>query len=261
MAYPPAPQYPQEPQHPSGPKVKPGSVTAVVWTQFITAALLVVTGIAMFAVQSAVKDVVLDKVTSDPSFEGSGVTSDDVGTLITITFALVAGVYMVFAIFYVILGIFNNKGARPARILSWILSGIALACCGIGGLIGQIGQTAYTVNGTEYQDEMTKAVEDATPGWVNALDWITLLAFIVGSLIIIILLAVPASNAYFRKEEPPAGPYPGQPPYGPGYGQPPQPGQPGYGQQPPPPGQPPYGQQPPPGQPPYGQQPPEPPQP
>jgi hypothetical protein len=232
MAYPPAPEYPQQP--PSGPRVKPTSVTAVVWTQFITAALLVITGIGMFAVQSAIQDVVLDEVASDPSLEGSGITADDVSSLVTVTFALVAGVYILFAVFYVILGILNNKGNRAGRILSWILSGIALACCGIGGLIGQVGQATYTVNGTEYQDEMTQAVEDATPSWVTVLDWATLLAFIVGSLLIIILLAVPASNEFFRKDEPPAGPYPGQPPYG---QQPPQPGQPPYGQQPPSPPQ------------------------
>ncbi|MCD0446122.1 hypothetical protein LO763_21145 [Glycomyces sp. A-F 0318] len=232
MAYPPAPQYPQQPP-PSGPKAKPTAVVAVVWTQFITAALLVITGIGMFAVQSAVKDIVLDEVMTDPSLEGSGITVDDVSTLITVTFALVAAVYLLFAVFYIVLGILNNKGSRAARILSWILSGIALACCGIGGLIGQVGQATYTVNGTEYQDEMTQAIEDATPGWVTVLDWATLLAFIVGSLVIIVLLAVPASNEFFRKDEPPMGPYPGQPP---------------------------YGQQPPPGQPPYGQQPPAPPQ-
>nr|BFF23975.1 hypothetical protein GCM10025732_19400 [Glycomyces mayteni] len=66
MAYPPAPQYPQQPL-PQGPKTRPGSVTAVVWIQYLTAALLVVTGIAMFSVMSAVKDVVSDEVLNDPS--------------------------------------------------------------------------------------------------------------------------------------------------------------------------------------------------
>jgi MFS family permease len=251
MAYPPAPQYPQAPPPPpSGPKTKPGSVTAVVWTQFLTAALLLVTAIAMFAVQSSVKDIVSDELLNDPAMSDAGLTADDIGTLMTVTFAAVAGIYILFAIFYLILGLLVNKGNRAGRIMSWILSGIGLACCGIGGLIGQVGSMTTTVNGQEYEDEMTQAIEDATPGWVAALDWITLIMFIVGSLVIIILLAVPASNAFFRKEDAPMGPYQGQPPYG----QPPQPG----------PGQPPYGQQPPqppqpgPGQPPYGQGPPAP---
>ncbi|WP_112133217.1 hypothetical protein [Glycomyces dulcitolivorans] len=229
MAYPPAPQYPQQPLPPSGPKIRPTSVNVAVWTQFLTALLLVVTGIAMFAVQSAVGEVVEDELLNDPSLEGSGITADQISSLMTIIFAATAGVYLLFAVFYVILGILNNKGNRPGRILSWVLSGIALLCCGLFGLIGQIGSTTYSMNDTEYNDQMTQAVEDATPSWVNALDWVTLILFIVGSLVIIILLAVPASNEFFRKEEPAAGPYQGQPPYGQ------QPGQPPYGQQPPPP--------------------------
>ncbi|MBO3733467.1 hypothetical protein [Glycomyces niveus] len=247
MAYPPAPQYPQSP--PPGPKTKPWSVTAVVWTQILTAVLLVASGIAMFSVMSSVEDAVTEQLLSDPELADSGLTPDNIGSLMTFTFALVAGVYVVFAVFYVIMALLVNKGNRAGRILSWILSGIGLLCCGIGGLIGQVSSSmTANVNGQEYQDEATQAIEDATPAWVNAIDWATLIVLIVGSLVIIILLAVPASNEFFRKEEPPMGPYMGQPPYG---QQPPP--------QPPQGGQPPYGQQGP-EQPPYGQQPPPPPQ-
>lgn len=246
MAYPPAPQYPQSP--PPGPRPRPTSVTAVVWTQILTAALLVLTAISMFAMSGAVEEVVVEEMLNDPSMAESGLTSDDIGTLMTLTFAAVAGVYIIFAVFYVVLALLVNKGKRPARVLSWILAGIGLLCCGVGGLIGQLGSMTTTVNGQEYEDEMTQAIEDATPGWLTTLEWITILMFIVGSLVIIILLAVPSSNEFFRKEEAPMGPYMGQPPYG----QQPPGGQPPYGQQPPGP------QQPGPGQPPYGQGPPAP---
>jgi hypothetical protein len=243
MAYPPAPQYPQSP--PPGPKTRPAVVTAVVWTQIITAVLLVASGIAMFSVMSSVEDTVKDQLLSDPDLAKSGLTDDNVSSLITFTFALIAGVYVVMAIFYVVLALLVNKGNRAGRILSWVLSGIGLLCCGIGGLIGQVGSMTANVNGQEYQDEATQAIEDATPTWVTAIDWATLIVLIVGSLLIIILLAVPAANDFFRKEEQPMGPYMGQPPYGQQPGQPGQPGQPPYGQQPPQSGEPPYGQQPP----------------
>lgn len=246
MAYPPAPQYPQSP--PPGPKTKPMTVTVVVWTQILTAVLLVASGIAMFSVMSSVEDAVTEQLLSDPELADSGLTPDNVGSLMTVTFALVAGVYIVFAVFYAVLALLVNKGSRAGRILSWILSGIGLLCCGVGGLIGQLSSSmTANVNGQEYQDEATQAIEDATPAWVTAIDWATLIVLIVGSLVIIILLAMPASNEFFRKDEPPMGPYMGQPPYGqqppP---QPPQGGQPPYGQ--PGPEQPPYGQQPPPPQ-------------
>ena len=242
MAYGQPPQYPPQPMPPEGPKQRPTSVTVVVWTQFVTAAVLILTAIAQFSVQGTVEDAVMEELRNDPSFAESGITADDISTFVSVIFVGIAVVYVIFAVFYVVLGLLNNAGKRPARILSWILSGIALLCCGMFGLIGQVAGTTYTVNG-ESNDQLTQAVEDATPAWATTLEWVSLLLFIFGSLAIIILLAVPASNEFFRKEEPPGG-YPGQPPYGqPPYGGPPPsgPGQPPTGPgQPPASGQPPY---------------------
>ncbi len=60
MAYPPAPQYPQQPE-PSAPRTRPGSVTAAVWTQFLTAAMLILTAISIFATQSSISDADLGR--------------------------------------------------------------------------------------------------------------------------------------------------------------------------------------------------------
>ncbi|HLU28509.1 MAG TPA: hypothetical protein VKZ65_08730, partial [Glycomyces sp.] len=177
------------------------TVTIAVWIMFLTAAVLVATAIAQFAVQGTVRDAVESQLRSDPALADAGITVDDVSTIVSIVFVGVAVAYIVFAAFYVVLGLLDNAGKRPARILTWILAGVSLACCGLGGLIGQLGAgaTTYTVNGQEYDDELTQAVEDATPGWVTVLEWISLLLFILGSLAIIILLAMPDSNAFFRK--------------------------------------------------------------
>lgn len=233
MAYGQPPQYPPQPMPQQGPRPRPSSVTTVVWIQFVTAAVLVATAISLFSVQGAVRDAMDEEIRRDP--ELSGVDSEMIDGIITISFVVIAGIYIVFAVFYVVLGLLNNQGKRPARILSWILSGIGLLCCGLGGLIGQIGTAVYSVNDTEFNDEVTQAAEDATPLWVTTLEWISIFLFVVGSLLIVILLAVPSSNDFFRKEQP-MPPYPGQPP---------------YGQQPP-------GQQPPGQQPPDSEQPPSP---
>lgn len=242
MAYGQPPQYPQQNPLPGpGPKPRPGTVTLAVWLQFLTAALLVLTAISMFAVSSAVEDAAADEILNDPAFEGSGLTRDDISTMVTVLFALVAAIYIIFAVFYLVLGLLNNKGKRPARILSWILSGIGLLCCGLGGIVNQIGSTTMSMGSTDYDDDTTQALQDATPGWVTALEWATILMLLLGSLVIIIALAMPPSNDFFRKEKP-QPPYPGgpgQPPYPGGPGQPPYPGQ----QPPPGPGQPPPPQQ------------------
>ncbi|HEX2143394.1 MAG TPA: hypothetical protein VHG10_02685 [Glycomyces sp.] len=232
MAYPPAPQYPQQPE-PQGPKTRPGTVTAAVWTHFITAALLIITGIGMFSVQGAVADAVMEEMRRDPEFESSGLTESDVSNVVTIGFVVVAVAFVLFAICYIVLGLLNNAGKRPARILSWILAGLSLACCGPYTIISQVGSAVGMNSGDPYQDEMAQSLVDATPAWLNAASWALGIVLILGSLLIIILLAVPASNQFFRKEETGMGPYQGQPPYG----------QPPYGQQPPQPGHP--GEQPP----------------
>ncbi|THV31452.1 hypothetical protein [Glycomyces paridis] len=238
MAYPPAPQYPQQPL-PEGPRTRPTVVSAVVWTQFLTAAVLVASGIASLSVVGVTVRESMKALEGDPSLTGTDLSGiEDI-----IRFGAYIGVaaYVVFAVFYLVLGLLVNRGNRPGRILSWILSGIALACCGLGQLIGFAGGAMTAGQDQELNDEMTRAIEEATPMWATALNWVALFLFIVGSLVVIVLLATPAANEFFRKNESVAGPYPyGQQPYG-------QPPQPPYGQQPP---QPPYG----------GQQPPAPPQ-
>lgn len=253
MAYPPAPQYPQQPS-PEGPRTRPAMVTAVVWTQFLTAAVLVASAIASLSVADATADAMMRALESDPAITDSGADISSFGDWARIGAYIGVGVYILFAVFYVILGLLNNRGNRPGRVLSWVLAGISLACCGLGQLIGLGMQGLTAGSGQDYNDEMMQAIEDATPMWAAVLNWVALFMFIVGSLLIIILLATPASNEFFRKDEAPMGPYMGQPPYGQ------QPGQPPYGgpQQP---GQPPYGGPQQPGQQPPGSEPPAPPQP
>ncbi|WP_199040489.1 hypothetical protein [Glycomyces salinus] len=237
MAYgqPPYPQ--QNPMPGPGPKPRPGTVTLAVWIQFLTAISLVITALGGFTASGPIEEQAWEDIQSDPSFDASGLTRDDISTLVTVMFAGVAAIFILFAVFYLVLGLLNNKGKRPARILSWILSGLALACCGLPLLVSMVGSATVNLGDTEYEDATTQAVQDATPGWMIASQWITLLLLLVGSLVIIIVLAMPPSNDFFRKEEP-QPPYPGgpgQPPYPGGPGQPPYPGQ----QPPPGPGQPP----------------------
>lgn len=224
MAYAPPPQYPQQPMPSPGPKERPTTVTAAVWIMYLTAATLIATAISLFSAKGAVEDAVKDQVEADPTFAEAGITADDLMPLVTVVFVAVAVVYIVFAVFYVVLGLLDNAGKRPARVLTWILTGIALACCGFGGIINKLGgaSATYTVNGEEYNEEATQALADATPAWVTTLEWVSLLLFILGSLAVIILLALPASNEFFRKEPLPPQ-FPGQPPYG---QQPPNPGPP-----------------------------------
>ncbi|GAB4003467.1 hypothetical protein GCM10029992_45260 [Glycomyces albus] len=51
-------------------------------------------------------------------------------------------------------------------------------------------------------EPLVDAALDAFPAWSSVIDWAVLLLATLGSVLVIILLAVPSSNQFFRKDEP-----------------------------------------------------------
>ncbi|WP_204296645.1 hypothetical protein [Actinoplanes campanulatus] len=177
----------------------------------------------------------------------------EISTFIGIVLVVTAGFYLLIAVGLVVLAIFNNRGKNGARITTWVIAGLGL-CCNSLGLGGTVAGTAIggTAPSTE-QAQIEADVAAAMPGWYDAISLLTSVITVLALLGAIILLALPPSNAFFRRPVPwnpamPYGPYPslpGQPgfPVQPGYphqaGHPAQP-QPGFYPQPPyPPAQPP----------------------
>jgi hypothetical protein len=175
---------------------------------------------------------------------------------------------------YIVLTFFNNRGKNPARITTWVLAGIG-ACCGVAGLASSAVGSLGMPSGDDLPDpdEVQRQLNDALPSWYTPVLLTTSLVALLGLLAVIVLLALPPANEFFRKPQqvwqpstyPQAGGYPqpgsyypppaGQSPPG---GAPPPPAPGGPPPPPPPPsapgGQPPGGQ-PPTGQPPAGQPP------
>jgi hypothetical protein len=161
----------------------------------------------------------------------------EVGSVIKATLVVFAVLYVIIAVGLVTLSILNGLGKNPARIVTWVFAGIGL-CCNTGALLDSVpgAVTTSTTEGGPTDQQFEATLTDTLPSWytpvVMTLTVLTLIALIA----VIILLALPKSNAYFRKPVAwnPAGQYPGYPGYQPGaYGQP---GYPAYGQ--PYPGQP-----------------------
>lgn len=115
----------------------------------------------------------------------------------------VAFVSLLFALAVSLLGVFNAKGKNGARVTTWVLAGLGLLCsvCGsIGGAFNSVtGGTTGTTGGSDALTEATERAMAELPGWYYP----ATLAFAIINLLlylaIIILLAVPASNDYFRK--------------------------------------------------------------
>ncbi|MFF5214000.1 hypothetical protein [Micromonospora sp. NPDC000442] len=121
---------------------------------------------------------------------------------------------------------------RPAaRVATWVVAGLGM-CCGCGGIAALIVQRATPL---EFGDDRATAellalVPDAHPSWWIPLTATLSIAQVLGYLVVAVLLALPAANAWFRRRpasqrqaspyQPPTPPF-GQPPAAPPYQPPP----------------------------------------
>lgn len=264
---------------------RPAVVTAAAALMMLVAVLGVISTITAFSVMGGIRDALLESI---PGEDPQAV--DAASTVLTIGLVIGAGFSVLIAAAYGVLSFFLLRGANAARITTWVLAAIFLLC-GACALLGQTVNT-FAPQGDPQSEEIARAMEEAIPGWYTvseiAINIVELLALIT----IIILLALPASNAFFAKPVPqfyppaefggpvqppgpmppmpppsaaaPGGPVPGGPPPGgpvPGWSSPggPEPGTP-PGTPPAPPSETPPGETPP-APPTQGETPPEPPAP
>lgn len=107
----------------------------------------------------------------------------------------------------------NIRGRNGVRIATWVVGGLGLLCFGCGAA-GPSVMANVTMN-SQQTPELTAAaahVRDSVPSWyTSAVVGVDVLLFLCLALVII-LLAVPASNQYFRRPEPPVAPYLAYPP-------------------------------------------------
>ncbi len=262
---------PQPPMAPGAPppKQRPGTVTGGAILTFLLGALALVW--AALTVVSTVlmsESELLQQIKSQQQ-PGQEIPTQDIDAVVGVMRATMYGSAVVLALFglaLLVLGFFVWRGSRGARITTWVVTGLFGFC----GLCGSLGSVMGAAGGA-----------GAAAGVVGMIMPVLALLLALG---VIILLALPESNEFFRKPtpawEPPAeylaGPT-GQmppPPYGqqvppsvppaPGHPTPPVPPPAAGGPVPPPaPGEfgPPSGEQPGEAAPPTGEQPPSPEQP
>jgi hypothetical protein len=226
------------------PPRRPGAVTAAGYLMFLVALLLVVDAVVSFATAQQVSDATREVYTklNNPDFK------PDIQAGGALFGAIIGGVIQVLlAAGYVVLAMLNLRGKNPARIVTWVLAGLGVLClCGagvFGAASGPLLNRASTVNGVN-PAQIQKDVTAAEPSWLEPTQITLAVVSLLALILVIILLALPASNRFFRKpvidgvgpfqQYPQQSPYP-QPPAG---NEPPYPGQPPASDDPPYPGQP-----------------------
>lgn len=187
-----------------GQRGRPASVSIAVYTQFAVGAIALISAIIAIVQTSQLMNRVRE-LTADVEVEG--LQKSDVQTALSIvqaiTYVMIIGT-LLFGLAVALMGIFNLKGKNGTRITTWVLAGLGLLC----GICGSIGGAASSLGGGGSQaanDELTKAFEKAAlevPGWYGAASLVFTVLDVILYLAIIILLAVPASNDFFRKPRP-----------------------------------------------------------
>ncbi|MBF9130714.1 hypothetical protein I0C86_17360 [Plantactinospora sp. S1510] len=188
---------------------RPGSVTISSYLLYAAAVLLAVVAITGLSTIGTVSEVYGD------AYAGSSVEGAE--DFIVGVSAFVAVVQLLFAVGYVVLALLNNQGRNGARIATWVVAGLGVCCTGVG-----LGGTAAGGMNTSSTGDMPdpkviqERLEDALPPWTGPLSLVCSILVFVLLLAVIVLLALPASNAFFRKQpagfEPPVpgAAYPGQ---------------------------------------------------
>ncbi len=222
------------PAAPPGITPRPAVVSAASALLFLVAGLELVSAVlSVLTVGPTTR--VYDDLFADVPNSDTAVTAGTISIYVAIAFAVLL------AVAYLILGIFVNRGKNPARIVTWVLAGFVVLCTGCGlaatSAFESLGSMGTDTSGGPTPAEVRDAINAEIPGWLSPVTVTLGVITIIALLTVIVLLALPASNAYFRKPEPvwtpptwtgdsAAGQPPAMPPYQPPPAGPPPPGSP-----------------------------------
>ncbi|MFG3343296.1 hypothetical protein [Glycomyces sp. NPDC048151] len=186
---------------------RPAAVAAVVWIQCVTAVVLVVSAVGFLVVKGTVRGeaerLMHHDITGD--FE---IASGEIAWAIEGSFTQAAVFHVVLAAVFAVLAALNAQGAGAARVLTFVMSGVVLGCCLPVGVFTRTNDDFFAhrsllpqdSGGAEYSNEANEWITAATPQWVTALDWISVLLMAGGALAFLSLLNVPAAKRYFRDQ-------------------------------------------------------------
>lgn len=218
----------------SPPRSRPTTVTIASYLLYLVALLQVVNAIVTFSNVGTIS-----RVTKDWA---AGTNAEAAGNIAGPSAIAGAVIGLIIGAGLAVLAAFINRGRNGARITTWVLGGVLLCCTGFG-VVGNALSSSMTGGGTAGgpdPKELERRLNDELPSWYGPVTTTTAIITLLALIGVIVLLALPPSNEFFRKPkevwEPPV---PGYPTYQPPPGAPGAPGQPGApgtpGAPPPPP--------------------------
>jgi hypothetical protein len=195
---------------------RPSTVTISSYLLYLYAALGLIGVVIGLSVIGTTSDVYRE------AYEGT--SAEGAEAFVTVTSIIVGVVGLIFAIAFVVLAIFNNRGKNASRIVTWVLGGISLCCSGVslaGSALSGSMNLDSGQNDVPDSAEIQRRLEDALPGWYTPVSITIAVISLLALLMALILLALPPSNEFFRKPAPaweppvPGAAYPAYPAYPP----------------------------------------------
>ena len=184
---------------------RPGTVTAATWLLVLAGVLLALPFFITVPFIGDLQDAYRE------AFEGTEVEGAE--GMQTITDVGSTAFWLLLGVGLVVLAIFNHRGANASRIVTWVLGGVALCCAGAALVINSLlANVSVDVENAPDPEIIQEALREHLPSWYFGANLFLALAPIPVLLAVLILLALPPSNDFFRKQ-PPAGP-PVNPPAG-----------------------------------------------
>jgi hypothetical protein len=194
---------------PAAPRSRPSTVTAALWLLYLYVALAVV-GAGIWAANfSAFRDAFTN------AFRNSD-AADAASAIAVVTVVIGAGIPLLFGIVLLVFGMLAGKGRNWARIVTWVVGGIGVCCSGASLIQNAVGSSMNfrSNNGANMptQEEIQRAVEQSVPSWFGPTLAVIGIVGLLALLASLILFALPASNAFYRKPAEPAWEPPLPPP-------------------------------------------------
>jgi hypothetical protein len=157
----------QEPRPP-----RPTTVTAAAAALVGEAVLLLIGALVSVVTADTIQQATDDYLEAQNLTSGGNVTASRV-------FGIAFG--LVFAAAFIGLALGVLRGSNVARIITWVVCGLALCCVGVSTISSIL------------------LISDYLPGGYLAYTYIFTALELIGFIAAIVLLALPASNVYFRK--------------------------------------------------------------
>ena len=193
------------PEQPGGSPARPGTVSLASTLLYLMALLsLVSAGLAIYQATFMTKEKLLT------IFREGGYATDQAEQAALIAPAVIYGTAafaVLLAIAYTILAVFVGRGKQWARITTWVVVGLFGICCGLAGVAGAASNAGGgfgnmgAPSGID-QEKITEETAALVPSWVSPVSTVLGIISLLAAITIVVLLLLPPSNPYFRKQEP-----------------------------------------------------------